>query len=135
MQQRRTSPPRRARLWLAALAIAAVAALGAAPTAMAVPGNFWGVVPQGTPSFEQLQRLKAGGVDSIRIPVSWSSVQPVQGGPLNWSDADAFVTAAAAARLDILPFLSSAPTWAVPLDRRVGSSAFLPVRSGKQRAG
>jgi Glycosyl hydrolase catalytic core len=128
-------PPRRARLWLAALAVAAVAGLSAAPAATAVPATFWGVVPQASPSVEQLQRLKAGGVDSIRIPVSWSSVQPVQGGPLNWSDADALVTAAAAARLEILPFLSSAPAWAVPSDRRFGSSAFLPVRSGKQRAG
>ncbi len=102
---------------------------------MAVPGNFWGVVPQGSPSVEQLQRLKAGGVDSIRIPVSWSSVQPTQGGPWDWSDADAFVSAAATARLDILPFLSTAPSWAVPIDRRFGSSAFLPVRNGKQRAG
>jgi len=128
-------PPRRARLWLAAFAVAAIAALSVAPAASAVPATFYGVVPQGTPSVEQLQRLKAGGVDSIRIPISWSSVQPVQGGPLNWSDADAFVKAAAAARLDILPFLSSAPTWAVPVDRRFGSSAFLPVRSGTQRSG
>lgn len=128
-------PPRRARIWLAAFAIAALAALGAAPAAFAVPSNFWGVVPQASTNVEQLQRLKAGGVDSIRIPVSWSSVQPVQNGLWDWSDADALVAAASAAHLDILPFLSTAPGWAVPVDHRFGSSAFLPVRSGKQRAG
>jgi hypothetical protein len=129
------SPLARARLWLAAFALAVVAAFATASPALAVPSNFWGVVPQGSTSTEQLQRLKAGGVDSIRIPVSWGSVQPIQGGLWNWSDADAFVTAAASARLDILPFLSTAPSWAVPVDRRFGAPAFLPVRSAKQRAG
>lgn len=135
MSKRTISPLPRARLWLAGFALAVAAAFAAAPAASAVPSNFWGVVPQAGTSVEQLQRLKAGGVDSIRIPISWSSVQPVQGGAWNWSDADALVTGASAARLDILPFLSTAPSWAVPVDRRFGSSAFLPVRTGKQRAG
>lgn len=134
MSERRIRPPRRARLWLATFGIAAVGALGSAQAALAVPANFWGVVPQGTPSVEQLQRVKAGGVDSIRVPISWASVQPVKGGLLNWSDADAYFKVAAAARLDVLPFLSGAPSWAVPIDRRVGSSAFLPVRTGAQRS-
>ena len=135
MNRNTISPPSRARLWLASFGLAVVAALAAASPAFAVPSNFWGVVPQGYTNTEQLERLKAGGVDSIRIPVSWGSVQPTQGGPWNWSDADAFVTAAATARLDILPFLSTAPSWAVPVDRRFGAPAFLPVRTGKQRAG
>lgn len=135
MRERRIRPLRRARLWPAAFAIAALGALAAAPSAFAVPANFWGVVPQGSPSVEQLQRLKAGGVDSIRVPISWGSVQSVRGGLYNWSDADSFFAAAAAARLDIFPFLSTVPTWVVPVDRRFGSPAFLPVRSGKQRSG
>ncbi len=135
MSRNALSPLSRARLWLAGFALAALVTLGVAPAAQAVPANFWGVVPQGFTNAEELQRLKAGGVDSIRIPVSWGSVQPTQGGAWNWSDADAFVKAAAAARLDILPFLSTAPSWAVPVDRRFGAPAFLPVRSGKQRAG
>ena len=128
-------PPRRARVWLATFAVVALGALGFVPSALAVPANFWGVVPQTPPSVEQLQRLKAGGVDSMRVPISWSSVQPVRGGAWDWSDADTLIGVAAAARLNVLPFLSSAPSWAVPTDRRFGSSAFLPVRSGKQRSG
>jgi hypothetical protein len=134
MGKLRIRPPRRARLWLAAFAVGVTGVLGAAPAALAVPANFWGVVPQIPPSVEQLQRLKAGGVDSIRVPISWSSVQPVKNGIWNWSDADTFFKAAAAARLDLLPFLSGAPSWAVPIDRRVGSSAFLPVRTAVQRS-
>lgn len=135
MHEPRNSPPRRARLLLATFAIAAVGLLGSAASAAALPVDFWGVVPQVPPSVETLQRLKRGGVESIRVPISWGSVQPNGPGEWNWSDADTLIGAAAAARVDVLPFLSSAPGWAVPVDRRFGSSEFLPVRSGKQRSG
>lgn len=128
-------PPRRVRSWLAMFAIGLAGALAAAPSALAVPANFWGVVPQAKPSAEQLQQLKAGGVDSIRVPISWGSVQSSKGAIFNWSDPDSFIAAAAAARLEVLPFLSSAPAWAVPVDRRFGSPKFLPVRTGLQRNG
>ncbi len=134
MRERPASPPRRARL-LVAFAAAALALLSFASSAAALPANFWGVVPQVPPSVETLQRLKRGGVDSIRVPISWGSVQPNGPGEWNWSDADTLIEAAASARLEVLPFLSSAPSWAVPVDRRVGSSEFLPVRNGKQRSG
>ena len=135
MSERRIRPPRRARLWLAAFAIAALGALSGAASASAVPSTFWGVVPQVTPSVEQLLRLKKGGVDSIRVPISWGSVQPTRGGILDWSSSDAYVAAAVAAGIEPFPFLSTAPSWAVPVDRRFGSPAFLPVRTGKQRSG
>lgn len=135
MRPQRIRPPRRARLWLAASAVAVLGLLGAAPAASAVPGNFWGVVPQSSPEVAQLQRLKAGGVDSVRVPISWGSVQSRKGAAFNWNEPDGYVAAAAAARLEALPFLSTAPSWAVPVDRRFGSPAFLPVRSGKQRSG
>ena len=60
----------------AVLAVFAVFAGATAPGAAAVPGNFWGVVPQATPSAEQFQRLKRGGVDSVRVPVVWAEIQP-----------------------------------------------------------
>jgi hypothetical protein len=128
-------PGVRLRAWAAALAIAALGAAAVAAPAGAVPGNFWGVVPQLTPSAEQFQRLKAGGVDSIRIAISWGSVQAGPNGPFDFSGTDAVVASAAAARLDVLPFLFGAPTWAVPLERRYGSPRFLPVRNAKQRSG
>ncbi|HEU4943999.1 MAG TPA: glycosyl hydrolase [Solirubrobacterales bacterium] len=135
MLERPPSPSRGARLWFAAVAVIACGLLGAAPSALAVPAKFWGVVPQGTPTVEQLQRLKRGGVDSIRVPISWASAQPAQEGAFDWSSADAFIVAAVAAGIEPLPFLSTAPSWAVPVDRRFGAPAFLPVRSGTQRAG
>jgi hypothetical protein len=116
--------------------LAAVAGLGAfASVAGAVPAQFWGVVPQATPTAEQLQRLKLGGVDTVRTPVGWPSVQPTAGGPLDWSATDAIVKADSIAGLEVLPFLSGAPSWAVPVDRRWGSPTNLPVRTGLQRSG
>jgi hypothetical protein len=113
MSQRTKHTTRRLRACLAAAAI--VAGLGAfAATAEAVPANFWGVVPQATPTEEQFQRLARGGVDSVRIPIVWGTVQPAKGGPFDWSGIDFIVKQAAAANLEVLPFLTGAPPWAVP---------------------
>jgi Glycosyl hydrolase catalytic core len=126
---------RKLRAWSAALAIAALGLAVSATPAAALPADFWGVVPQATPTPEQFQRLQRGGVESVRVPVAWSAVQPVSGGPFIWSGVDAQVRGAAAAGLDVLPFLAGAPKWAVPVDRRYGSPKNLPVRSGRQISG
>jgi hypothetical protein len=128
---------RRVRASIAVLAVALVGITAAAPAAQAVPGTFWGVVPQRTPSPEQFQRLKRGGVDSIRIPVPWNGVQPVKGAPLQWGGIDPLVGSAAAAGIEVLPFLYGAPGWAVPVDRSIVSHPprFLPVRTAQQRVG
>jgi polysaccharide biosynthesis protein PslG len=123
------------RAWVAALAVAAISLGAFASTAAALPANFWGVVPQATPSPEQFQRLKRGGVESIRLPVAWSAVQPVAGGPFIWSGVDAMVRNAASSNLNLLPFLAGAPKWAVPVDRRYGSPKTLPVTNGRQISG
>jgi hypothetical protein len=109
--------------------------LSLAASALAVPADFWGVVPQVSPSAQELQRLKRGGVDSIRLPISWGGVQPTRNGGFDWSSTDSVVAAAVAARIEVLPFLSTTPQWAVPVDHRFGSPKFLPVRSGRQRSG
>jgi len=82
-----------------------------APTASAFPRRFWGVVPQVFPSTPQLRRLRHGGVDSVRVPLTWIQASP--GGPIEWAGTDAQVEAAVRARLEILPFLYGAPGWAV----------------------
>jgi hypothetical protein len=111
-----------------------------AASAQALPVNFWGVVPQAFPSAEQLERLHAGGVRSIRIPVGWGSIQPNQNGSFDWTPIDSQVEAAAKAELEVLPFLSGAPTWAVPSTFVPGSghTVAAPVRlpvSGASRSG
>lgn len=99
---------------MAALAVAAVALAATASIARAVPSEFWGVVPQATPTLEQLERLGRGGVDSVRIPVVWPAVQTSQGGSFEWSGVDNQIENATRAGVEVLPFLSGAPAWAVP---------------------
>jgi hypothetical protein len=105
---------RKARAWTATFAVAMVALGVTAPVAEALPSSFWGVVPQATPSAEQFQRLKRGGVDSVRIPIPWGAVQLVENGALNWSTVDPLVAGAARTGIDVLPFVTGAPSWAVP---------------------
>jgi hypothetical protein len=102
----------------ALISLFAVAVFAAAltPVAAAVPAKFWGVVPQSLPTTEQFARIKLGGVDSIRIPISWGSIQsnPSPSAKLEWSGVDQAVRGAAQAGIDVLPFVYGAPTWAVP---------------------
>jgi hypothetical protein len=95
------------------LVLAAAMALLGAASAIAVPQRFWGVVPQASPSPAQLERLRQGGVDSVRLPVSWAAVQPSPGRPPDFSGLDGEVGNLARANLELLPFLYDAPRWAV----------------------
>ena len=82
----------------ATLLLAGVLTLFAATPAAAIPKLFWGVVPQLQQSDAQLRQLRQGGVDSVRLPVAWGSVQPSARGGFNWSGIDAQVGYAAQAR-------------------------------------
>jgi hypothetical protein len=135
MPQERKAILRSARALTAALATSALALGAFASAAAALPASFWGVVPQAYPSAEQFQRLQRGGVESVRTSIAWDAVQPRAGGPFDWSSVDSIVKGAAAARLDVLPFLAGAPSWAVPTDQRYDSPKTLPVRNGRQRSG
>jgi hypothetical protein len=101
--------------WTAALAVALLGLTIFASAAEAVPAKFWGVVPQAAPSDEQFQRLKRGGVDSTRMPIEWGGVQPLKGGAFDWSGPDGVIGRAATAGIEVLPFLTGAPAWAVPI--------------------
>jgi hypothetical protein len=124
--------------------VAAVAALilsaSFASAAQALPVGFWGVVPQSSLSQEQFQRLARGGVESVRLPFGWGSIQPTRNGEYQWGAIDSQVEAAAKAGVRVLPFLSGAPTWAVPAvyvsgtGRSLKAPAHLPV-GGAGRAG
>ncbi len=104
----------KARALAISVACAATFLAGFSTSAQAVPAKFWGVVPQIEPNFEQLQRLHRGGVDSVRIPIGWDSDQPLRNGPIDWSGVDSRVENITLAGMEVLPFVSGAPTWAVP---------------------
>lgn len=137
MVQERKRPFGQVHACLAAIVLCIACLAMAAPAAMALPNGFWGVSPQAAPSVEQFQRLHTGGVDSVRIPISWSAVQPLSSGEANFSASDQLVAGAAAAGLNVLPFAYDAPSWAVAATRVPGSRArapkTLPVKTGAER--
>jgi hypothetical protein len=121
------------------LALALVLAMAFAATAQAVPPKFWGVVPQSTLGNEQFQRLGKGGVESVRIPVGWADLQPQEGGQINWGGVDEVVEKAARAGIDVLPTITGAPAWAVPIASVPGGGgskapARLPVKGAAATA-
>jgi len=126
----------RARLALVTLA-ALLALAVAASSAQALPAKFWGAVPQSSLSLEQYQRVHRGGVDTIRIPISWPVVQQVEGAAFDWSATDPQISEAARSGIEVLPFLVGVPAWAerlISVGGGVQVPANLPVK-GKARAG
>jgi hypothetical protein len=92
-----------------------------------VPRVFWGMAPQDVPTQAEFNRMKRGGVDSVRYHLVWAEIQPSQG-TTNWDSFDVIVRRAAKARLEILPFVWGTPPWVDP------NSLALPVKSAQQRA-
>ena len=126
----------RARIALAGLLALAFSALTAS-AAQALPANFWGAVPQSSLSVEQYQRVHRGGVDTIRLPISWPVVQQTEGAAFDWSATDGQISEAVRSGIDVLPFLVGVPAWAerlVSVGGGVQVPANLPVK-GKARAG
>jgi hypothetical protein len=115
----------------AAVAVLAVAiALAATAAAQArVPKGFFGIVPQTSITAEDTNRMRNGGVETIRIPLSWAQLQPVPMLPINWTGFDQIVAVAARSNIDVLPVLGGVPRWLVRRPTR------LPIDSANQREG
>jgi hypothetical protein len=105
-----------------------VAVLALAPAAaQALPRGFFGIVPQTALGKRDTARMRDGGVETIRVMMSWSGVEPTPRGGYDWNGLDQAVAVAAEERLEVLPFLISTPRW-LSHDWRV-----LPVDSARQR--
>lgn len=99
---------------------------GAAPR---TPAGFYGIAPQSAPTQEDVEFMRAGGVESIRWPLTWSSVQPTANGPYDWTGFDSIVEPAAREGLQVLPILMGPPRWVA---RR---ETTMPIDSARQRQG
>jgi hypothetical protein len=111
-----------------ATAIAALALLAPA-SARAVPRGFFGIAPQTQVGSADTARMRAGGVETLRMPLNWGAVQPTRRGGFDWSSFDAVVETAARGRLEVLPFLCAPPRWIARNGTR------LPIDSARQRRG
>ena len=96
-------------------------------SAQALPAGFFGVAPQTTLTDADTQYMSAGGLESIRVPVPWSAIQPTAAGGYHWEGFDATVAVAARARLRILPFLYGTPRWLS------SKPAALPIDNARER--
>jgi hypothetical protein len=86
-----------------------------------------------------MERLKRGGVDTIRLPINWGGVETIPG-VFEWTSTDRLIENASRAGIEVLPFLNGAPLWAVrQVSVNPASHSFapqnLPVRTEAQRAG
>src|SRR3954466_4362280 len=109
-------------------AVLAIALLLKGPAdAQALPRGFFGIVPQMAVGKRDMARMHAGGVETIRMPLSWGATQPAPGGDYDWSGFDKTVALAAEDQIEVLPILFSTPSW-LAHDERV-----LPVAKARGR--
>jgi hypothetical protein len=81
---------------------------------MNVDGPLLGAGVNLTPVFSSME---ASGVQSVRTTFDWAAAQPVQGGPIDFTQTDALVAAAAARGMTVLPVIIYTPSWdAAPHD-------------------
>lgn len=93
------------------------------------PTSFFGIVPQTVLTPEDARYMKAGGIESVRLPLGWSGVQSTRKGGYDWTSFDTEVATAVGAGLRVLPFIASTPRWVTH------KSTTLPIDSRKARAG
>jgi hypothetical protein len=107
---------------------------GDAKPSLSAPRGFFGITPQTGLSPEDARYMKAGGIETVRLSLPWSVVQPTAKSKYDWSGFDSAVEVATRAGLEVLPSLGSPPRWAahkgttMPIDtakQRTGWSAFL----------
>jgi hypothetical protein len=112
----------------AAVAIFAGVQQGAAKPLPRAPVGFFGIDPQGALTPADIRYMKAGGIESIRVGLTWSEVQGGYGGEYNWSNLDHTVALAAAGGIRVLPgFYGAAPG--------VADYRRMPIQNARQRAG
>ncbi len=116
-------------LILAALATAVSfgAQSGSAAKPPRPPQGFFGIGPQTILTDRDLEYMKAGGIESIRWPLTWGAVQPTRNGGYNWEVLDPVVEIAARHGIRVLPFVYSSPKWISP------RYTTLPVNNGRAR--
>jgi hypothetical protein len=100
------------------LALLALLALPPAGSA-AVPAGFIGISPQSGPNERDYELMEEAGLKSLRMPLSWSQVEPVS--PLfeapDWSGFDQTVELAARHGMTVFPFVSLSPRWVASQSR------------------
>jgi hypothetical protein len=77
-----------------------------------LPSNFYGVIPIQLMQFSEFQRMKAGGIGTLRFPVIWRQVEPNADDQYDWSRIDYQIYNSALVGAEVMPFFYSTPKWA-----------------------
>ena len=125
---RRSLAARGAALLVVAVAIPLVS-LGSAESAKraAAPKGFFGAITQTGFTSADAVRMSRGGIETVRMPLPWPSVQPNDSYEFNWKSIDEYVKRASLSGLTVLPFIYDSPGWATPVHTR------MPVYTEAQR--
>src|SRR5687768_14641538 len=97
---------------LAALTLGLSTAGSASAQGGNLPSNFYGVIPIQLMQFSEFQRMKAGGIGTLRIPVIWRQVEPSSDDQYDWSRIDYQMYNSALVGAEVMPFFYSTPKWA-----------------------
>jgi len=100
----------RARAGLSVAALAAALLPAALPVDDAHAGARPGVVSQGPLSARDFDRMRRGGVQTLRFLLRWQAVEAEQG-VYDWSSIDPIAARAARAEIDLLPLVFGSPPW------------------------
>lgn len=109
-------------------AFLATVQIGSAKTTPRPPAGFFGMGPQTALTPADARYMKAGGIETVRIPVEWAAIEPTKNGELQWGYLDEVVGTLARAGLRVLPVIQGTPAWLAHDSRR------LPIDSARQRA-
>jgi hypothetical protein len=105
------------------------ALLIAAPSDARLPRDFFGVVPQTDLTAADTSRMRRGGIDTVRMPITWPSVQPSPASDFDWSRYDDLIALLSRSHLEVLPVLYGTPRWLA------GRESNLPISNRRQRQG
>ena len=103
-------------------------ALFSDPAEAGTAHGHYGVVAQGDLQEIDYQRMRRGGVGSVRIRLDRRWVEPERG-MRDWTYVDRLVGEAARNGVELLPFVYGSPNWVAP------GHATPPIRSRTDRAG
>jgi Glycosyl hydrolase catalytic core len=85
-------------------------AAAASSASAAVPRSFWGVSPINTLDGEEIQRMGAGNVGTMRLLTLWPAVETKRDSHY-WGYLDFIVASAAVNGIEVLPFVYGTPKW------------------------
>jgi hypothetical protein len=101
----------------------------AAHAAAYLPHGFIGISPQSPAKSSDYELMQKAGIESVRLPFAWSSIEPHGPSPLgsDWTGNDHVVRLAAEAGMRVFPVVYGSPEWVARSPER------LPVANPWQR--